>query len=138
MANLATRHLDFRSHLVVSDEEGIALKAYENDGVPFPATKTVESRLAALPGVGGPGRLRVFRSFLPALPVHRHAGWLFLLFDVPRAGGRAPTPSPSVLASTTLASFAAATPRIAASRVAPTSHAVALPLEPSPGSGRAG
>jgi transcriptional regulator with XRE-family HTH domain len=36
MANLATRRLDFRSHLVVSDEEGIALKAYENDGVPFP------------------------------------------------------------------------------------------------------
>jgi transcriptional regulator with XRE-family HTH domain/predicted transcriptional regulator len=36
MANLATRRLEFRSHLVVSDEEGIALKAYENDGVPFP------------------------------------------------------------------------------------------------------
>ena len=36
VANLATRRLDFRSHLVVSDEEGIALKAYENDGVPFP------------------------------------------------------------------------------------------------------
>jgi transcriptional regulator with XRE-family HTH domain len=36
VANLATRHLGFRSHMVVSDEEGIALKAYENDGVPFP------------------------------------------------------------------------------------------------------
>ena len=36
LANLATRHLGFQSHLVVSDEEGIALKAYENDGVPFP------------------------------------------------------------------------------------------------------
>lgn len=36
LANLATRRLEFRSHLVVSDEEGIALKAYENDGVPFP------------------------------------------------------------------------------------------------------
>ncbi len=36
MANLATRRLEFRSHLVVSDEEGIALKAYENDAVPFP------------------------------------------------------------------------------------------------------
>ena len=36
VANLATHRLDFRSHLVVSDEEGIALKAYENDGVPFP------------------------------------------------------------------------------------------------------
>jgi len=29
-------HLGIKSHLVVSDEEGIALKAYENDGVPFP------------------------------------------------------------------------------------------------------
>jgi transcriptional regulator with XRE-family HTH domain len=36
VANLATFRLEFRSHLVVSDEEGIALKAYENDGVPFP------------------------------------------------------------------------------------------------------
>ena len=36
MANLATRGLDFRSHLAISDEEGIALKVYENDGVPFP------------------------------------------------------------------------------------------------------
>jgi len=36
VANLATSRLEFRSHLVVSDEEGIALKAYENDGVPFP------------------------------------------------------------------------------------------------------
>ena len=36
LANLATRRLDFRCHLVVSDEEGVALKAYENDGVPFP------------------------------------------------------------------------------------------------------
>ncbi len=36
VANLATRRLEIRSHLVVSDEEGIALKAYENDSVPFP------------------------------------------------------------------------------------------------------
>lgn len=36
LANLATRHLDIRTNLVVSDEEGIAFKAYENDGVPFP------------------------------------------------------------------------------------------------------
>lgn len=36
MSNLATRHLGIRTHLVVSDEEGIALKAYQNDGVPFP------------------------------------------------------------------------------------------------------
>jgi transcriptional regulator with XRE-family HTH domain/predicted transcriptional regulator len=36
LANLATRHLGIRTHLVVSNEEGIAFKAYENDGVPFP------------------------------------------------------------------------------------------------------
>jgi transcriptional regulator with XRE-family HTH domain len=36
MINLATVHLGIQTHLVVSDEEGIALKAYENDGVPFP------------------------------------------------------------------------------------------------------
>lgn len=36
MSNLATRHLEIRTHLVVSDDEGIALKSYENDGVPFP------------------------------------------------------------------------------------------------------
>ncbi len=34
--NLATTHLGIRTHLMVSDEEGIALKAYENDSVPFP------------------------------------------------------------------------------------------------------
>ncbi len=33
--NLATVHLGMATHLVVSDEEGIALKAYENDSVPF-------------------------------------------------------------------------------------------------------
>jgi predicted transcriptional regulator len=36
LANLATHELGFRSHLVVSDRDGVALKAYENDGVPFP------------------------------------------------------------------------------------------------------
>jgi transcriptional regulator with XRE-family HTH domain/predicted transcriptional regulator len=36
LANLATAALDLQSHLVVSDREGIALKAYSNDGVPFP------------------------------------------------------------------------------------------------------
>jgi len=36
MIDLATIHLGIKTHLVVSDEEGIALKAYENDGVPFP------------------------------------------------------------------------------------------------------
>jgi predicted transcriptional regulator len=36
MTNLLTHHLGIRCHLVVSDEEGIAQKAYENDDVPFP------------------------------------------------------------------------------------------------------
>ena len=35
--NLATRHLDIPVHFVRSDEEGVIWKAYENDGVPFPA-----------------------------------------------------------------------------------------------------
>ncbi|MDP3983828.1 MAG: XRE family transcriptional regulator [Acidimicrobiia bacterium] len=36
MINLSTHHLAIKTHMVVSDEEGIALKAYENDGAPFP------------------------------------------------------------------------------------------------------
>jgi transcriptional regulator with XRE-family HTH domain/predicted transcriptional regulator len=36
LINLSTHHLGIRTHLVVSDEEGIALKAFENDSVPFP------------------------------------------------------------------------------------------------------
>jgi len=36
LANLATKALDLRTHLVVSDQDGIALKAYGNDNVPFP------------------------------------------------------------------------------------------------------
>lgn len=36
LANLATVALDLPTHLVVSDQDGIALKAYGNDGVPFP------------------------------------------------------------------------------------------------------
>ncbi|MGI9648298.1 MAG: helix-turn-helix domain-containing protein [Acidimicrobiia bacterium] len=34
--NLATRHLDIRTHFVRSDELGIIWKAYGNTGVPFP------------------------------------------------------------------------------------------------------
>ena len=34
--NLATRHLDIRSHFLRSDEHGIVWKAYGNSGVPFP------------------------------------------------------------------------------------------------------
>jgi transcriptional regulator with XRE-family HTH domain/predicted transcriptional regulator len=36
MTNLATRHLGIRTHMVINDGEGIVVKAYENDGVPFP------------------------------------------------------------------------------------------------------
>jgi len=35
--NLATRHLDLRCHFVRNDEAGIIYKAYENDGLIFPA-----------------------------------------------------------------------------------------------------
>lgn len=35
--NLATRHLGIRVHFVRSDVDGVIWKAYENDGVPFPA-----------------------------------------------------------------------------------------------------
>ncbi len=38
--NLATRHLDLRCHFVRNDEEGIIYKAYENDGLVFPADST--------------------------------------------------------------------------------------------------
>ena len=34
--NLATKHLDIRTHFVRSDDQGIIWKAYENNGVPFP------------------------------------------------------------------------------------------------------
>ena len=35
--NLATRHLDIATHFLRSDEQGVIWKAYENNGVPFPA-----------------------------------------------------------------------------------------------------
>jgi XRE family transcriptional regulator, fatty acid utilization regulator len=35
--NLATQHLGIPVHFVRSDEQGVIWKAYENDGVPFPA-----------------------------------------------------------------------------------------------------
>jgi len=35
--NLATHHLDLRCHFVKNDESGVVYKAYENDGVLFPA-----------------------------------------------------------------------------------------------------
>ena len=36
VANLLTRHLDIRSHLLVNDEMGIVIKGYGNNGVPAP------------------------------------------------------------------------------------------------------
>jgi len=38
--NLAAHHLDIPCHFVKNDEEGIIYKAYENDGVVFPADPT--------------------------------------------------------------------------------------------------
>jgi transcriptional regulator with XRE-family HTH domain/predicted transcriptional regulator len=37
LTNLATHHLGIRMHFQRADEEGVVWKAYENDGVPFPA-----------------------------------------------------------------------------------------------------
>lgn len=37
LTNLATRHLGIRTHFIRSDAEGVIWKAYENDGIPFPA-----------------------------------------------------------------------------------------------------
>jgi len=36
LTNLATKHLDLRTHFVRSDDQGIIWKAYANNGVPFP------------------------------------------------------------------------------------------------------
>lgn len=35
--NLATQHLDIPTHFLRTDPEGVIHKAYENDGIPFPA-----------------------------------------------------------------------------------------------------
>ncbi len=40
LTNLATHHLDIPCHFVKNDEGGIIYKAYENDGVVFPADST--------------------------------------------------------------------------------------------------
>ncbi|MDH3607407.1 MAG: XRE family transcriptional regulator [Acidimicrobiia bacterium] len=37
--NLATRHLDIRTHFIRSDELGVIWKAYGNSGVPFPTAE---------------------------------------------------------------------------------------------------
>jgi predicted transcriptional regulator len=36
VANLATRHLGFPTHLIISDRTGSVIKGYSNDGVPVP------------------------------------------------------------------------------------------------------
>jgi predicted transcriptional regulator/DNA-binding XRE family transcriptional regulator len=37
LTNLATHHFDIPLHFLRSDQEGVIWKAYENDGIPFPA-----------------------------------------------------------------------------------------------------
>ena len=37
LTNLVTRHLDLQVHFVRADEDGVIWKAYENNGMPFPA-----------------------------------------------------------------------------------------------------
>ncbi|MDQ4096799.1 MAG: helix-turn-helix domain-containing protein, partial [Actinomycetota bacterium] len=40
LTNLATHHLGLRVHFLRADDEGVIWKAYENDGVPFPADES--------------------------------------------------------------------------------------------------
>lgn len=37
ITNLATKHLDIPVHFLRTDPEGVILKAYENDGIPYPS-----------------------------------------------------------------------------------------------------
>ena len=58
--NLATHHLGLPCHFVKNDESGIIYKAYENDGVVFPADSAGRDRgTADVPRVvGAPGLRR--------------------------------------------------------------------------------
>ncbi len=72
--NLATFHLGLTCHFVKNDASGIIYKAYENDGVVFPADAAgaIEGQRMCRHVVGTAG-LRVGRPVQPALPVLRHA-----------------------------------------------------------------
>ena len=54
--NLATHHLGCPCHFVKNDEGGIIYKAYENDGVVFPADRPARSRASGCAGTGRAAR----------------------------------------------------------------------------------
>ncbi len=64
--NLATHHLDIPCHFVKNDESGIIYKAYENDGVVFPADPAGRDRGAAdVPAVVGAAGVHAPDRFSP-------------------------------------------------------------------------
>ncbi len=56
LTNLATHHLDIPCHFVKNDEGGIISKAYENDGVVFPADASGAIEGQRMSGCGRAGR----------------------------------------------------------------------------------
>ena len=76
--NLATRHLGIQVHFMRVHESGTIYKAYENDGVHFPADVTGRDRgPAGLPPVDGAaglragGQVRDLRASTPTRPAGR-------------------------------------------------------------------
>ncbi|HUG08616.1 MAG TPA: hypothetical protein VMP13_06960 [Acidimicrobiia bacterium] len=61
-ANLLTRHLGINCHLLVSDDMGIVVKGYANDGLPVPGTNTVASRPSGSAAGGAPGSPSTLRT----------------------------------------------------------------------------
>ena len=87
--NLATHHLDLPCHFVKNDASGIIYKAYENDGVVFPADPSGRDRgAAAVPSVVRAAGVRGRRPVLPVLPVLRHPLRHLLLRGPGRSAGR--------------------------------------------------
>ncbi len=86
--NLATHHLDMTCHFVKNDASGVIYKAYQNDGVMFPADAGGRDRGPAdVPAVVGPRGVRLHRPAEPVVPVLRHAVGDVL---VHRPGGHRP------------------------------------------------
>ena len=135
-ANLLTRHLGIQCHLLVSDEIGVVVKGYANDGAPVPATSTGGSRPSDSAGNGVPGSPSPQRTnsaptiSTPTPPTARTSARLMWR----RAGNRR-TPSPSGCTSTTPAGSGGGTPPTARPRRAPTPRAAGRlrPMSPSDG-----
>ena len=72
--NLATRHLDMPCHFTKNDSSGIIYKAYECDGLVFPADPRRRDRGPAdVPQVGRAPGVRRVRPLLALLPVLGHS-----------------------------------------------------------------